>query len=139
MKIQIRQTAVPMLFLIAAGIVPAGYAADTPRLGGMLPVEIEEMGKIVPYSVQAKHIKEGLWVTGRAKHRYHSHLIIRGHMEVELVDAAGVILARNKAQLSRHKQMAKHRRDLPFSTLFKNMPANTHRVRILSHAGMGPH
>jgi hypothetical protein len=139
MKKQIRQTAFPVLFLIAVGIVPAGYAADVSHLNGMLPVESGEMDNIVTYRLQAKHIKEGLYVTGRAKRRHHSHLSIRGHMEIEVVDAAGVVLARKKAYLSRHNQMAKHRRDISFSTLFANIPAGTHKVRILSHAGTGPH
>jgi hypothetical protein len=94
------------------------------------PIETVESRLASPKEVHVQEGEKGVEVKGVLQRRGHSSIKLRGHVDVELLDANGQVMNRAAADLSFRSGSSEHDHSRRFSVLLPK-PSEAYTVRVV--------
>jgi len=89
-----------------------------------------------PSGIQVKPVENGLQISGRVTHNLHQAIRIRGHVEIELLDANNKIVKQITVPLKHQSGLAKRQHYSSFSVIIPDTESKEYRIRIRHHIGL---
>ena len=103
------------------------------------PVETVGSRLAYPTQIHVQVVDEGVEVKGKLKRKGHKSLSLRGHVDVELLDSIGRVLASEKLSISPRSGPAKHDHDRDFSLILPLPQEKEYSVRVRHSIGGHDH
>lgn len=133
MKLVQRITAARSALLLAA-IFGAVFAADA-LAGDAIDVVIDAGHDLTPAGIQVVSYDGALDVSGRIEKRYDHRGRIRGHVDVQLLDADGRVLAGRSTALTHFSPSRKDPHHAYFDLHLDQVPPEATAVRVSHRVG----
>jgi hypothetical protein len=87
-------------------------------------------------NIHIKSVENGLQVTGLVTHQIHQAIRIRGHVEVEILDAQGKIVKQMTATINpQQSEPARRTHSRPFSVIIPGTVSKEYRILVRHHIG----
>jgi hypothetical protein len=117
--------------MTAALAAPAGANSH----GGSLPIRLDQGPRLTLSEVTATRTNGELLVSGRVEKRFDQRGRILGHVDLDLVDASGNLVARHVGALS-YFSPARHNPDYAeFEAVIEGVPDNVAAIRVRHTVG----
>lgn len=133
MKLVQRITAAPSALLLAATLGVA-FAADAVA-GDAIDVVVDSGHDLTPAGIEIVRDNGALDVSGRIEKRYDHRGRIRGHVDVQLLDADGRVLAGQSTALTHFSPSRKDPHHAYFQLHLDQVPPEATAVRVSHRVG----
>lgn len=117
-----------LVFSLCAPLASTAHEAVDPLHA--TPVEIVESRLATPKEIHVQETDQGVKVEGILQRRGHLSIKIRGHVDVELLDANGQVLSRATTVVAPQSGSAEHDHSRRFSALLPK-PSAAYKVRVV--------
>jgi len=133
------QHAITKRLLITAALIVAALpaAADEGPQHTPLTLEAESSGGLAPTRLRYDWAAGGLKISGRIEKQRLRYGRIQGHVELELLDADGHIVARHRGAMQQFSPSRRNPDWAAFSTTIDQVQRDVVAVRVSHH--VGPH
>jgi len=133
----IKMSILPICLALSVGYTSSTTAETQTR--GAYQIETIASSSAYPTGIQVIPEKDGLHIIGRVTHNIHQARRIRGHVDIEFVDASGKIVKRITVPLQHQYGRVKRTHSVPFSAIIHEEVPNEYRIRIRHNIGNADH
>jgi len=116
-----------------------GFAHEPVDSMHAIPVETVDSSMARPSGVHVQVTDQGVEVKGKIKRKGHRNMTLRGHVDVELLDSIGRVLASETQALRTRSGSAKHDHDRDFSVVLPLPDVKEYSVRVSHSLGGDNH
>jgi hypothetical protein len=142
----IKMSILPICLALSGGCASSSIA-ETPKVINQskqlivngYEIETVASSSAYPTGIQVTPVANGLQIMGAVAHKLHQPRRIRGHVDVELVDASGQIVKRFTIPLKHQFSRTKRVHSVGFSVLIPDEVPNEYQIRIRHNIGNGDH
>lgn len=120
-------------------VLPVAHAHEPVDPAHAIAFETVDSRLAYPTEIHVQETEQGVEVKGKLKRKGHKNRMLRGHVDVELVDTDGQVLESKKVSFSPRSGSAKHDHTRDFSVVLPLPDVKEYSVRVSHSIGGDKH
>jgi len=129
----------PIIYVSILSVIPAVMAKNISYSTDIIKIVTVESKSASPIDIRIKTNQKGVHVLGKVRRKKHTSLRIRGHVDVDLLSAEGVLMEHKTTSISATSTKIKHNRFSKFNVTLSLPSIRSYTVRVTHTKNMLDH